>query len=266
MLTSQAHLLPGAAELARLHAAEVPQKDDLCGAFCTSLALRAAGYELDQDDVAVAAGTAISPTGHAESLPPGQKGRRDYRLDVPIEHDEDRSGTAAGGLVRAVPELTGGERTAVPVAGPFTPETVDAVMAVARAEDDAALVLNVGTGKWWGSKPTAAQVVAYLETGDPDIGPDSEWSVGHFVSCWGTVQGRAGTLWVIADTYPALGNGAVHVQPRERVAAALAREGMTPGGVLVIVPSGRSDAVAAALRERGLRVESWDNGSVDVRA
>jgi hypothetical protein len=266
MLTSEARLLPGAAELARLHAAAIPQRDDLCGAFCTGLALRAAGYELDQDDVALAAGTTISPTGHAESLPPGQQGRRDYRLDIPVEQDEERSGTATGGLLRAVPELTGGERTAVPVAGPFTPDTVDAVMAVAQAEDDAALVLNVGTGKWWGSKPSAAQVVAYLETGDPDVGPPSEWAVGHFVSCWGTVQGRAGTLWVIADTYPALGNGAVHLQPRERVADALAREGMTPGGVLVLVPSGRGDAVAAALQERGLRIESWDNGSVDVHA
>src|SRR3954452_10784833 len=164
MLASDARLLPRADVLARLHAAEVPQKDDFCGAFCTLLALKAAGYELDQDDVAVAAGTTISPTGHAESLPPGQQGRRDYRLNITVEHDEDRSGTAAGGLVRAVPELTGGERVAVPVAGPFTPETVDAVMAVAQADDDAALVLNVGTQKWWGSKPSAAEVVAYLET------------------------------------------------------------------------------------------------------
>jgi hypothetical protein len=265
MLASQAHLLPGTAELARLHAAELPQKDDFCGAFCTALALQAAGYELDQDDVALAAGTTISPTGHAESLPPGQQGRRDYRLEIPVEQDEDRSGTAAGGLVRAVPDLTRGERIAVPVAGPFTPETVDAIMAVAQAEDDAALVLNVGTGKWWGSKPSAAQVVAYLETGDPDVGPDAEWAVGHFVSCWGTLRGRGGTLWVIADTYPALGNGAVHLQPRERVAAALAREGMTPGGVLVLVPAARGAAVSAALAGHGLRVESWDNGSLDVR-
>src|ERR1700754_4930955 len=149
MLTSQATLLPGAAELARLHAAEVPQKDDFCGAFCALLALRAAGCELDQDDVALAAGTTISPTGHAESLPPGQDGRRDYRLEIPVEHDEERSGTAAGGLVRAVAELSHGQRAAVAVAGPFTPETVDAVMAVAQNERDAALVLNVGTGKWW---------------------------------------------------------------------------------------------------------------------
>jgi hypothetical protein len=266
MLASDARLLPGADVLARLHAAEVPQKDDFCGAFCTLLALKAAGYELDQDDVAVAAGTTISPTGHAESLPPGQQGRRDYRLDIVVEQDEERSGTAAGGLVRAVPELTNGERVMVPVAGPFTPETVDAIMQVAQAEEDAALVLNVGTGRFWGSKPSAAQVVAYLESGDPDVGPDSEWAVGHFVSCWGAITGRAGTLWVIADTYPALGNGAVHLQPRERVAAALAREGMTPGGVLVVLPAGRGDAVADALRERGLRIESWDNGSVDSRA
>ena len=33
MLGRETRLLPRAAELARLHAAELPQKDELCGAF-----------------------------------------------------------------------------------------------------------------------------------------------------------------------------------------------------------------------------------------
>jgi len=36
-------LLPGAEELLRVHARELPQRDDFCGAFCGSLALAAAG-------------------------------------------------------------------------------------------------------------------------------------------------------------------------------------------------------------------------------
>jgi hypothetical protein len=36
-------LLQGARELLAAHARELPQRDDLCGAFCGALALRAAG-------------------------------------------------------------------------------------------------------------------------------------------------------------------------------------------------------------------------------
>ena len=89
MLGAETRLLPGAADLARLHAAELPQKDELCGAFSTLLALRLAGVErrgepLDQDTVGRAAGSALGPEGHSsEDLPPGEPGRTDYRLDHP---------------------------------------------------------------------------------------------------------------------------------------------------------------------------------------
>ena len=59
-------LLPGARALLAIHARELPQRDDLCGAFCGALALRAAGIEvhdrepLDQDAVALAAGSIVS--------------------------------------------------------------------------------------------------------------------------------------------------------------------------------------------------------------
>ncbi len=36
-------LLAGARELLAIHARELPQRDDLCGAFCGALALGAAG-------------------------------------------------------------------------------------------------------------------------------------------------------------------------------------------------------------------------------
>src|SRR5262249_3128835 len=58
--------LPGARALLAIHSRELPQRDDLCGAFCASLALRAAGVEdhaaepLDQDAVALAAGSIVS--------------------------------------------------------------------------------------------------------------------------------------------------------------------------------------------------------------
>ncbi len=56
---------PGARELLAIHERELPQSDDLCGAFCGALALAAAGIDardgepLDQDAVALAAGSVV---------------------------------------------------------------------------------------------------------------------------------------------------------------------------------------------------------------
>src|SRR4051812_38994433 len=155
---SAAALLPKAAELARLHAAELPQKDELCGCFCTLLTLRLAGVEpaegpLDQDALGLAAGSMLGPEGHHdEELPPGEPGRRDYRLDLPRSDDLRRVGTNAPGLVRAVDELSGGARVALPVLGPWSGETVQALLALAAAEADAQVVLNVATRFLWGSR------------------------------------------------------------------------------------------------------------------
>jgi hypothetical protein len=265
-----AGLLPGAARLARLHGAELPQRDELCGAFCTWLALRAAGVEVeDQDAVAQAAGSVLAPaeSDHAAALPFGETGRRDYRLALPTVYDFDLSGTAAGGLVRAVEELSSGAHVAVPVAGPWSGDTVAALLDVAAAEQEAALVLNVATRFLWGSRPSVAAVIAYLASGDADAGPGPDWDVGHFVGCWGALRGARGTLAVVADTYPRIGWGGVHLQPVERVAAALARDGMmTDGGALVLVPAARADALRAALGAAGFRLDVWDNGSPDARA
>ena len=82
------------------------------------------------------------------------------------------------------------------------------------------------TGSFWGSHPTAAQLAAYLERGDLEAGPPADWSVGHFVGLLGLDEGRAGALVTVADTYPAIGLGGVHLQPVEAVASALAGRGV----------------------------------------
>src|SRR5436305_4690860 len=97
-------MLEGTRALLPAHRRELPQRDDLCGAFCTALALRAAGVQgrrdeqLDQDAVALAAGSLISPAGDPASLPAGETGRRDYRLRLPQIEDAARSGTTPAGL------------------------------------------------------------------------------------------------------------------------------------------------------------------------
>ena len=62
-VTTRLSLFPGGERLLEEHAAELPQKNDLCGAFWGTLALRTVGYSttptggvLDQDAVAVEAG------------------------------------------------------------------------------------------------------------------------------------------------------------------------------------------------------------------
>jgi hypothetical protein len=269
MLGAETRLLPRAAELARLHAGELPQKNELCGAFNTLLTLRLAGIgagdePFDQDTVGRAAGSVLGPEGYDEDLPPGEAGRKDYRLTHPRAAAEI-AGTSASGLVRAVAELSAGRRVAVGLTGPWTVATVEALLETAAAEKDAALVLNVGTRFFWGSRPSLAELLAYLETGDASAGPEPDWAVGHFVGCLGVVRGARGTFLIISDTYATLGLHGVHLQPIERVAAALGREGMTPGGALLMLPGDRRDAVSSTLVRAGLELGVWDNGSLDAR-
>jgi hypothetical protein len=270
MLGAEARLLPRAAELARLHAEELPQKDELCGAFGTLLTLRLAGIgatdggPFDQDTVGQAAGSVLGPAHYDEDLPPGEAGRKDYRLEHPRAAAEI-AGTSAGGLVRAVTELSAGRRVALGLVGPWTVETVASLLETTLAEQDAALVLNVGTRFFWGSRPSIAELLTYLETGDASAGPEPDWAVGHFVGCLGVLDGARGKLVIITDTYATLGLHGVHLQPIERVAAALAREGMTPGGALLMLPGERRDAVSSTVVRAGLEIGVWDNGSLDAR-
>jgi uncharacterized protein DUF6885 len=247
-------LTRGADRLLELHAAELPQKDELCGCFWATLALRLHGEgPVDQDDVALLAGSAITSHGHQHVLPFGQAGRNDFRVELPITEDDDASGTSAQGVVRAVEEVASGRLAAVPVTGLDAAGLRALLHAAAESAAPVALVANVQTGAFCGSHPSAAQLAAYLERGDRAAGPPADWSVGHFVGLAGLDEGRVGALVLVADTYPAIGHGGVHLQPVEAVAAAL--EGR---GVLVIAEPGVARRVADAAGGAG---ELWDNGS-----
>jgi hypothetical protein len=131
-------LLPGARALLAAHARELPQRDDLCGAFCGALALGAAGFgeregergsetegePNDQDAVAKAAGSTVSAVADSGHLPHGEGGRRDYRLALPHVEDAAVSGTTAAGVVRAIETLSGGVLAAAPYSGPWTAQTL----------------------------------------------------------------------------------------------------------------------------------------------
>ena len=262
----QLTLLPGARELLEIHERELPQRDDLCGAFCGSLALGAAGIvdrdggQLDQDAVAIAAGSVVA-SDHG-SLPHGETGRRDYRLAIPVIDDSDVSGTTAAGVQRAIESLSEGSLLALPLAGPWSAGALDELFGqLSRYERPASMIANVATHHLWGSHPSVSRLLAYLLDGEQQ-GPEPDWKVGHFVVVVGRVEGPAGNLYAIADTYPALGDRGVHLQPGERLAAALERRDMPEGGMLVVVFEQDAERTRAAAAGLGLREAMWDNGTV----
>jgi hypothetical protein len=261
-------LLPGARRLLREHRDALPQRDDLCGAFCAALALRAArierhdGHPIDQDTVALAAGSVVSALPDERHLPHGERSRRDYRLALPLIEDASLSGTTAAGLVRAVETLSGGALVAIPYAGPWTAQALaGAFDFLVSGAHPVTLVANVATRHLWGGGASVSQMLEYLLDGVQD-GPAPDWDVGHFVCVIGRVRGPAGSLYGVADTYPSLGSGGIHVQPGERLALALQRPQMDPGGLVMIVSSGEAEALRARAAELGLSEGAWDNGTI----
>ncbi len=263
-------LLSGSRELLAAHARELPQRDDLCGAFCGALALRAAGIEerdgqpLDQDAVALAAGSVIAGAREAGTLPHGERGRRDYRLSLPTIEDADASGTTAAGLLGAIERLGAGALTAIPYTGPWSADTLAGLFELtAGLEDPVTLVANLATRHLWGGHPSVGELLACLYDGEL-AGPAPDWDVGHFACVAGRVRGPAGSLYVLADTYPALGDGGVHLQPAQRLAAALERRDMPAGGVIVVSSLADGARVRAGAQALGLREGVWDNGTVGI--
>jgi hypothetical protein len=260
-------LLPGADRLLRLHARDLPQRDDLCGAFCAALALRAAGIEeragepLDQDAVALAAGTVVSALGNPETLPLGEQGRRDYRVSLPTVEDAAVSGTTPAGLVHAVEELSEGQLAAIPYGGPWTAGTLAGIFDVAASlTRPVTLLANVATRHLWGARPRVEELLGYLLDGAQN-GPEPDWDVGHFACVVGRIHGPGGSLYCVADTYPSLGSDGVHLQPEEHLARAIERREMPAGGMIVLASAEDAPAVRSGAAAVGLLEGLWDNGT-----
>ena len=90
--------------------------------------------------------------------------------------------------------------------------------------------------------------------------------MGHFACVVARVRGPAGNLYAVADTYPTLGDGGVHMQPQENLAKALERRDMPAGGVIVVVSTEDAGGVRAGAQALGLREGLWDNGTATFEA
>ena len=118
------------------------------------------------------------------------------------------SGTTAAGVVAAIERLSALELVAIPLSGPWTVPALDGLFeAAAELERPVSLLANLATGHLWGGRPTVGQLLGNLFDGSSD-GPAPDWTVGHFACVVGRLDGPRGGLYVLADTYPALGAAA----------------------------------------------------------
>jgi len=246
----------------------MPQKDGCCGPFWGAIALRVFGIErfedeeVDQDLLAVHSETTLDEEGDPyAALPPCSEPRLDYRLPLPVADHSAASGTSAHGVADGIERVGEGRVSVVPVAGPWTTPSVEALLdTVAEVAPDAVLIANWATRHLWGSHPTPQVVLAHL-AGQEVEGPPAEWDVGHFANLVALIRGPGGSLVVVRDSYPVLGWEGHHVQPPAAAAAALRRGDGKEGGVLAVVRTSKADKVRGRLEGGGFELRHWDNGT-----
>ena len=243
------------------------QKDNLCGPFQAARVLRDAGISswdgdaLDQDLVALHAGTVLPAHAVGPQVPPGAANLVEYRYELRLGSSDERTGTRACALADTIATLSGGRLECVPLTGAWTGAAVE------RLVDDGArlgagLIANLRTGRLWGSHPPLELLLGWLDRGEPPDGmsaPAADWDTGHFVGLEQVVRGRAGALVVVRDSYPTLGWDGWHVQPPEVLAQALMRGDGRRGGVLCIVGSERAWAATELAASLGLDTAIWNN-------
>jgi hypothetical protein len=262
-VAGSARLMPGARDLAGLHENAIPQKDQLCGPFWGALVLAAASYPVDQDEVALLSGTTLAEGDPAQWLPPGASPRTDYSRSIPVSPDEASAGTSAPGLARGIEELSKAALRVIPVAGPWSAESVATLVEISASEaPGCTLVANLRTGRLWGSRPPARLLLEHL-LGLPVEAPAPDWDCGHFLTIVASLAGPGGVLLALRDTYAELGWGSYHLQPAGTVAAALERGDGYEGGVLCVCDGSVAETLAGNIEEAGFELRHWDNGTPD---
>src|SRR5712692_6883228 len=240
------------------------QKDNLCGPFWAARVLRDAGYSvwdgepIDEDLVALRAGTVLPAANDGLDVPPGAASRTAYRHSLPVAR-VDESGTSARGLVEVIEAASDGELRCVPLRGAWDAKRVERLVGEAHGLG-ARLIANVRTGRLWGGRPPVDVLLAELEGHEPG-GPVADWDVGHFVELELLIRGPKSSLVVVHDSYPNLGLAGRHLQPPRVLAESLLRGDGREGGVLAVVPEPRTNAIKALAADIGLEIGIWNNGT-----
>jgi hypothetical protein len=243
----------------------VQQKDNLCGPFWAARILRDfgvatwEGQPVDEDLVALRAGTVLPDSGPEGALPPGAVSRNAYRYQLPAAPIE-ASGTSAAGLMKAIESASSSKLRCLPVRGSWTADRVARLVDGARAIEGARLIANIRTGRLWGSRPPIATLLAELG-GEAVEDPAPDWDVGHFVELAGLIRGDRGVLVHVHDSYPSLGLEGHHLQPPRAMASALLRGDGREGGVLLVVPAACAAAAESLVANLDLKIGTWNNGT-----
>jgi len=239
------------------------QKDNLCGPFWAARVLNESGFAtwddqpIDQDLIALRAGTLLPSVASDAGLPPGALSRAAYDHSLRTAPLAD-AGTAAGRLAEVVEAASAGQLRCLTLKGAWNVERIERLLDEAR-DLGARLIANLRTGRLWGSRPPIEVLLAELDA-RPVQDPAADWDVGHFVELEMLIRGPRGSLVVVHDSYPSLGWQGRHLQPPHAVAAALERGDGREGGVLVIVPKVGVNPAKVLAAEIGLDVRFWNNG------
>jgi hypothetical protein len=240
------------------------QRDNLCGPFWAARVLRDFGVErwdgelIEEDLIALRAGSTLPDRPTEDSVPAGAESRTDYRYELPTTTPE-LSGTEAGALAGAIEAAAGGALRCLPLRGSWDADRVERLVDAASGVR-ARLLANVRTGPFWGSRPPLERLLAELEGREAE-GPPADWDVGHFVELVMVLRGPAGSLVLVHDSYPTLGWNGRHLQPPRAVASALRRDDGRDGGVLAVASVENAEGVEALAGELGLELGIWDNGT-----
>jgi hypothetical protein len=245
-------------------AAAAQQRDSLCGPFHGARVLLDAGVSewqataIDQDLVALHAGTTLPAEPQRSRLPAGAESLLDYHQALTSEADPARAGTTPRGLARALALLSSGRLECVPLRGDWSEQRLEALLEAAPGLG-ARLIANLRTGMLWNSRPPLETLLAELAGAHPAEAPAADWDVGHFVELVQLVRGQGGALVVVRDSYPSLGWDGHHLQPPRALVAALRRGDGREGGVLAVVEAAAGPEVRQLARRLALEAEFWRN-------
>jgi len=272
------------------------QRPATCGAYATRYLLAPLGYPRSdgidttrEDYLAYLAGTVIEDdelddvrrtkvaaeeAGLTDAEAIERFPRTWYGWPLRTSDDDAITGTSPTGTARAIAVGSGGELVTLPVpargrdgGAALTPERFDALLDVIESHVDS-----------WQIHPIANLEVDQLldatsDAYEPDAlaGPDPEatiprerWGVGHFVGIGAFWRGDDGRRWVLLlDTYKARGFAGYAPMPAGSLRRALVREDGRTGGLLLVLPRASLDAAAAAIRDLGLEISMWGNGSLE---
>ena len=240
------------------------QKDNLCGPFWAARVLAEAGFtewageSIDEDLIAIRAGTVLPDSNMESALPPGAMSRASYKYELPVASIE-ASGTSPRALMQAIEQASAGVLRCIPIRGQWTAERVERLVDEAP-KLSARLLANLRSGLLWGSRPPLDVLLDEL-AGRPVKAPAADWDVGHFVELEMLIRGPQRALVVVHDSYPTLGSDGRHLQPPRAIAAALLRGDGREGGVVAVMRREKADATAALVAGLGLDIGVWNNGT-----